>query len=433
VNVGKRLWMAAAVAVVVAVAATGALGSSGRDTSAVATLERATTDRSDEFSGPQIHLMYVTSADGPDRGFDTNGQIAASVRLFNGWLVEQRGVMLKIDSFGGQPDISFLRLRQSDSDLLPKGIFIREAIEQEVRDAGFNKANTIYHVYYDGAGPPNCGGSLVPGNLSVLFIRGSDRCDQNPRPPADATYPETKPGYFDFVTPHEVFHALGAVANCAPHSTGSFHVSDDPRDLMYAGSWDMSRMMIDPGGDDYWGPSVPAGCLNLANAPYNQYFEPEASLSVTTGAGGTVDVGPGSRSCPPGTCTFKYQPRTPVTLSSIANRGYRFQGWSGDCTGEGDCSLTMTTDKSVTATFVQIPTKTFTLTVMVSGKGLVKIPPRTICKKRCVSRVTENAKVTVAATPMKGHRFTGWSGACKGRGLCRPVINANRSVVATFR
>jgi Divergent InlB B-repeat domain len=429
-KVRKRLWMVVAVvAVLVAVAATGAFGSSSAD----ATLERATTDRTDEFGGSQIHLMYVTSADGPDRGFDTNGQLAASVRLFNGWLIDQRGVMLKIDSFAGQPDISFLRLRQSDSDLLPKGIFIREAIEQEIRDAGFNKANTIYHVYYDGAGPPHCGGSLVPGSLSVLFIRGSDRCDENPRPPADATYPETKPGYFDFVTPHEVFHALGAVANCAPHSTGSFHVSDDPRDLMYAGSWDTSRMAIDPGGDDYWGPNVPTGCLNLANPPYNQYFEPEASLSVMTGGSGRVEVVPESGSCPAGTCTFKYQPRTPVTLSAIANSGYRFQGWGGDCTGgAGDCSLIMSTDKSVTATFVQVP-KTFTLTVLVSGKGLVKIPPRAICKKRCISTLTENAKVTITAVPMKGHRFTGWSGACKGRGSCRPVINANRSLKATFR
>jgi len=34
---------------------------------------------------------------------------------------------------------------------------------------------------------------------------------------------------------HEILHTLGVVATCAPNHTLSGHVSDDPRDLMYAG------------------------------------------------------------------------------------------------------------------------------------------------------------------------------------------------------
>lgn len=40
-----------------------------------------------------------------------------------------------------------------------------------------------------------------------------------------------------------------------------------------------------------------------------------------------------------------------VTLSAAASGEYVFQGWSGDCSGSGNCEVTMTEAKSVKATF----------------------------------------------------------------------------------
>jgi uncharacterized protein involved in high-affinity Fe2+ transport len=54
-------------------------------------VDRSTTDRPDDISGPQIHAVYVVPADGTDRGLDTNGTIAASVDNWETWLRGQTG------------------------------------------------------------------------------------------------------------------------------------------------------------------------------------------------------------------------------------------------------------------------------------------------------------------------------------------------------
>jgi hypothetical protein len=44
-----------------------------------------------------------------------------------------------------------------------------------------------------------------------------------------------------------------------------------------------------------------------------------------------------------------------VALAATPATGYRFRAWSGACTGTGSCSLTMTTSRTVGATFVSLP------------------------------------------------------------------------------
>ena len=50
---------------------------------------------------------------------------------------------------------------------------------------------------------------------------------------------------------------------------------------------------------------------------------------------------------------------TVVTLTASANTGSTFAGWSGACAGMGDCPVTMTADRLVTATFVKNEIKVF--------------------------------------------------------------------------
>lgn len=54
-------------------------------------------------------------------------------------------------------------------------------------------------------------------------------------------------------------------------------------------------------------------------------------------------------------CTEIYNPGTQVILTPQPDAISAFTGWSGDCTGSGNCVLTMDSDKSVTATFDILP------------------------------------------------------------------------------
>ena len=72
------------------------------------------------------------------------------------------------------------------------------------------------------------------------------------------------------------------------------------------------------------------------------------TLSVSRVGSGTVtDTG---INC--GTdCTESYAAGTSVTLTASPASGWSFAGWSGDCSGTGNCNLTMNSNKNVTATF----------------------------------------------------------------------------------
>jgi hypothetical protein len=80
-------------------------------------------------------------------------------------------------------------------------------------------------------------------------------------------------------------------------------------------------------------------------------------LTVAAAAGGTVSGG--GIACPP-TCKATLDPGQSVTLTAKPDAGSTFTGWSGGCTGGATtCTLTMTADATVTATFqkgVPIPT-----------------------------------------------------------------------------
>ena len=45
-----------------------------------------------------------------------------------------------------------------------------------------------------------------------------------------------------------------------------------------------------------------------------------------------------------------------VALEAIQKNGYKFTGWSGDCTGTGQCTITMDSPKNVTANFSKVHT-----------------------------------------------------------------------------
>jgi hypothetical protein len=234
-------------------------------------LERATRDRPDDVRGPQIHVIYALPNDGVDRALDTTGALGRSVEMFQFWLGrETGGPRLRMDTAGGELDVSFVRLPLSDAQIAARGAFVREEIEAHTRSAGFDRPNRIYAVYYDGSSTYACGGAFWPpqltGNVVAMYLRGRPpgvSCDANPLPGERAT-----PSYWEFAMLHDLLHGLGIVGTCAPHHTRAGHVSDTPADLMWAGDapWRLPPQ-LDVGRDDYFGHGR-ADCPDLARSAY---------------------------------------------------------------------------------------------------------------------------------------------------------------------
>jgi uncharacterized repeat protein (TIGR02543 family) len=161
------------------------------------------------------------------------------------------------------------------------------------------------------------------------------------------------------------------------------------------------------------------------------------TLTVTNAGGGTVTSSPAGINCG-SDCTETYNfdppsfPAVHVTLTATPDVGKIFIGWSGDCSGTGTCQVTMSNNRSVTATFTDA---TFTLSASLAGTGsgtVTSAPAGINCPGDCSEVYNYNTMVTLTATPATGSTFTGWSGDCTGTGSCVVTMSQARSVTATF-
>jgi hypothetical protein len=234
--------------------------------------ERATEDRPDDVTGPQLHVLYVLPADAPDRRLDVSGALANSVASFQRWLAERTGGRrLRVDTYRGALDVTFRRLARTDAELRRYGAFVRDTLERGLARAGFARPGRLYVVYYDGGSTFACGGGAwppaLPGVVAAMYLRGTPpgapACDTNVLAPS----PDAPAGYLELAMLHEVLHTLGLVGDGAPREHARGHVPE-PNDLMYAGGEPWRPAVLDVGGDDYFGANVPAGVPNLAASPY---------------------------------------------------------------------------------------------------------------------------------------------------------------------
>ena len=77
-------------------------------------------------------------------------------------------------------------------------------------------------------------------------------------------------------------------------------------------------------------------------------------LSVSLFGGGSVTGNPPATSCHVSICSTSFPAGTSITLTAVPATGYAFSSWSGACSGNGTCSLTLTSNASVAATFMPI-------------------------------------------------------------------------------
>jgi len=120
-----------------------------------------------------------------------------------------------------------------------------------------------------------------------------------------------------------------------------------------------------------------------------------------------------------------------VALTAEPSEGSSFMGWSGDCSGSGNCQITLDAAKTVTATF-EVDQM---LTVIKAGTGagrVISLPAGIDCGPDCTATFAHGSLVTLTADPDEGSSFTGWSGACFGNDECQINTESEKSVTATF-
>jgi hypothetical protein len=121
-----------------------------------------------------------------------------------------------------------------------------------------------------------------------------------------------------------------------------------------------------------------------------------------------------------------------VTLTASAEAGSAFSGWSGACSGAGDCHVVVTETTNVTATFILIQHQ---LSVDIDGEGSGSVfsdPSGIDCPGDCSAGYAHGSVVTLTAVPEPGSVFSGWSGACSGMMECIITMDADMSVAASF-
>ena len=112
------------------------------------TLPRATVDRPDDIAGLQVHMLYALPSDGVDRAFDTDGSIENSADAFQRWISAQTGGRrLRIDTYQGAVDVTFVRLPHTDAEIAARGSLALETIDPDVVAAGFTSPGKIYAIY----------------------------------------------------------------------------------------------------------------------------------------------------------------------------------------------------------------------------------------------------------------------------------------------
>jgi hypothetical protein len=158
------------------------------------------------------------------------------------------------------------------------------------------------------------------------------------------------------------------------------------------------------------------------------------TLTVQISGNGKVTSSPAGIDCG-STCGGTFSQA--VTLTATAGAGAAFAGWDGACSGTGACTVPMSADATVKATFQTTlpPTqRVHTLNVTVRGSGRVLSTPSGLdCRADCSAQFAEDTSVALDVQTDAGWSFSGWSGACSGAQGCSVLMSADRSVGAEFQ
>ena len=193
------------------------------------------------------------------------------------------------------------------------------------------------------------------------------------------------------------------------------------REVTLTAMWDSATHAFREWGGDCSG-TGPTCLLTMdADKTVTATFSELATYGLTTSAGANGSIDP-----PPG--LHSYTENTSVTLTATPDSGYQVASWGGDCSTSGaapTCVLTVDADRTASVTFEAI---TYTLTISRGSNGHINPAPGT-------HSYSENASVTVTATPHDGYRVASWEGDCRASGTdrsCVLTMDSDKTVEVTF-
>jgi len=175
-------------------------------------------------------------------------------------------------------------------------------------------------------------------------------------------------------------------------------------------------------------------------------FTPAPSLNLTvvkTGQG-TVTSDPIGIDCG-ADCEEIYDNGTEVTLTAVADAGWKHEGWRGHCSDDPGKVVMLDTDKSCRAVFIEEVVTTepppdpnqdpnqinHTLNIVKTGSGTVTSEPAGIdCGVDCDEEYVKDTEITLTATPDAGWIFESWQSDCNNFG--HVTLDADKQCTATF-
>lgn len=190
-------------------------------------------------------------------------------------------------------------------------------------------------------------------------------------------------------------------------------------------------------------------CTFVVNGPSKTItvqFDPPATLSVVPSGTGDGQVFGGTAiACSringqnTGRCINTLANGSQITLTALPDGFSTFVGWTGACTGNGACLITMDQPKSVGAIFNRRQVS-LTLTLTGPGFGSVRVNDGYTCtlaegesQKECQTFVDLNRNVTLTASPGLEQSFGAFGGAClSSSNTCTFLANSPASVSASF-
>src|SRR5579863_466601 len=141
-----------------------------------------------------------------------------------------------------------------------------------------------------------------------------------------------------------------------------------------------------------------------ASATFTAVQAPPTLTVTNAGTGtGTVTSAPKGINCP-GTCSTSFPSGTQVTLTAATASGSSFAGWSvSSCGMASTCTVTLTANQSVTATFNVIQVLPM-LTVGLAGTGasgstVTSLPAGINCPTTCTAGFAVGTQVVLSAYP----------------------------------
>ena len=331
------------------------------------------TDRPDTVGGDEVHVIYATPSDSPDRFTQVASAIATDIGAIDAWWRTQdptRAPRWDLAAFVscrgfGALDISDVKLPHDtayyNQTATPRLTLIRDDLVAE----GFADPTKKYLVYYDQAQPSidaDCGSSFVSAQgggaagYAGVFIAPNLESTVPGRGCGSIEANGIRGGYLAVVAVHELVHDLGALDTTSspgpPHKCPGdpLDVCDSTLDVLAQNptATSLATAVLDYGHNDYY---AHAGAWwDVQDSPWLRHLNaPEFAVRVEVGKGGesVVDDTQTGLTCAPGLCSWTWAGGSSLTLTATAATGYRFAGWTGCPSAEGD-TCTFTVGKALT-------------------------------------------------------------------------------------